>query len=74
MANAKRKRTQRTDDDDFEMPLADALAQLLPARHILPGARWYFSLGTTTGADGASVPTLLITRSSPTVTIPDPES
>lgn len=65
MANAKRSRTQRTDDDEFKMPLADALAQLLPARHILPGARWYLSV------DGE---TLTIIRSVPTVSIPDPES
>lgn len=70
MANAKRRRAQRTDDDDFEMPLSDALAQLLPARHILEGARWYFS--TRPGEGG--VEQLVITRSSPTVTIPDPES
>lgn len=65
MANAKRRRNQRTDDDEFNMPLADALAQLLPARHITPGARWYFAVN---GDE------LLITRSVPTVTIPDPES
>lgn len=70
MANAKRRRTQRTDDDDFEIALSDALALLLPARHITPGARWYFS--TRPGPDG--VEQLVITRSSPTVTIPDPES
>jgi hypothetical protein len=65
MANAKRRRTQRTDDDDFNMPLADALAQLLPARHILPGATWYFRL------EGDQ---LVITRSVPTVSTPDPDS
>lgn len=65
MANAKRKRNQRTDDDEFNMPLADALAQLLPTRHITEGARWYFSVN---GDE------LLITRSVPTVSIPDPES
>lgn len=65
MANAKRRRTQRTDDDDFTIALADALAQLLPARHITPGASWYFRL------EGDQ---LVITRSVPTVTIPDPES
>ncbi len=65
MANAKRKRNQRTDDDEFNMPLADALAQLLPARHIAPGDAWYFRV------EGAE---LIITRSRAAVTIPDPES
>jgi hypothetical protein len=65
MANAKRRRTQRTDDDDFNIPIADALAQLLPARHITTGASWYFRV------EGDQ---LVITRSVPTVTIPDPES
>lgn len=65
MANAKRRRTQRTDDDDFDMLVSDALAQLLPARHILAGASWYFR------QDGDR---LIITRSVPTVSIPDPES
>ena len=65
MANAKRKRTQRTDDDDFNIAITDALAQLLPARHITAGASWYFRL------EGDQ---LIITRSVPTVTIPDPES
>lgn len=65
MANAKRRRTQRTDDDDFSMPLADALAQLLPARHITPGATWFFKL------EGDQ---LIITRSVPTVSVPDPDS
>lgn len=65
MANAKRRRTQRTDDDDFNMPLADALGQLLPARHITPGATWYFRL------EGDQ---LVITRSVPTVSVPDPDS
>lgn len=65
MANAKRRRSQRTDDDDFDMLTSDALAQLLPARHITAGASWYFR------QDGDR---LVITRSTPTVTIPDPES
>jgi hypothetical protein len=65
MANAKRKRTQRTDDDDFDIAIADALAQLLPARHITAGASWYFK---------QEADRLIITRSVPTVTIPDPES
>lgn len=65
MANAKRRRTQQTQDDDFDIAIADALAQLLPARHILAGASWYFR------QDGDK---LVITRSVPTVTIPDPES
>jgi hypothetical protein len=65
MANAKRRRTQRTDDDDFSIGIADALTQLLPARHITEGASWYFRI------EGDQ---LVITRSVPTVTIPDPES
>ena len=65
MANAKRRRTQRTDDDDFNILISDALAQLLPNRHILAGASWYFRV------EGDQ---LIITRSVPTVTIPDPES
>ena len=65
MANAKRRRNQRTDDDDFNIALADALGQLLPARHITTGATWFFHV------EGDQ---LIITRSVPTVTIPDPES
>lgn len=65
MANAKRRRTQRTDDDDFNIAIADALAQLLPARHITPGASWYFRV---------EADQLIITRSVPTVTVPDPDS
>lgn len=65
MANARRLRNQRTDDDDFNMLLTDALAQLLPARHITAGARWYFSVNGDQ---------LIITRSVPTVTTPDPDS
>jgi hypothetical protein len=65
MANAKRRRSQRTDDEDFDILIADALPQLLPARHIVAGASWYFRV------EGDR---LIITRSVPTVTIPDPES
>ena len=65
MANAKRRRSQRTDDEDFDILIADALPQLLPNRHILAGASWYFRV------EGDR---LIITRSVPTVTIPDPES
>jgi len=65
MANARRRRTQRTDDDDFDIALSTALAQLLPARHILAGASWYFRV------EGDQ---LIITRSVPSVTIPDPDS
>lgn len=65
MANAKRRRNQRTDDDEFNISLDTALSQLLPNRHIIPGARWFFHI------DGEQ---LIITRSVPTVTIPDPES
>jgi hypothetical protein len=69
MANAKRRRTQRTDDDNFDMLLSDALPQLLPARHIVAGASWLFTVEGS-GADAR----LVIIRSVPTVTIPDPES
>lgn len=69
MANAKRRRTQRTDDDDFDIPIDVALAQLLPARHIVPGASWFFRTEGS-GADAK----LVITRSVPTVSIPDPDS
>lgn len=65
MANAKRKRSQRTDDDDFNIAISDALGQLLPARHITEGASWYFR------QEGDQ---LIITRSVPVVTIPDPDS
>lgn len=65
MANAKRKRSQRTDDDDFNISIADALSQLLPTRHITAGANWYFR------QEGDQ---LIITRSVPVFTIPDPES
>lgn len=58
MANARRRRTQRTDDEDFEILLTDALPQLLAARHITAGATWYFRL------EGDF---LVITRSTPTV-------
>lgn len=69
MANAKRRRNQRTDDDDFDMLLSDALPQILPARHILAGASWFFRVEGN-GAEAR----LIITRSVPTVSIPDPES
>lgn len=69
MANAKRRRTQGTTDDDFDILLADGLSQLLPARHIAPGDSWYFRVeGSGTEAR------LVITRSRANVTIPDPES
>lgn len=44
MANARRRRTQRTDDEDFEILLADALPQLLAPGRIIPGAAWYFRI------------------------------
>ncbi len=44
MANARRRRTQATDDQQFDMLLSDALTQLLPARHIVAGASWYFQV------------------------------
>ena len=69
MANAKRRRTQSTADDDFDIALTDALPQLLPNRHIIAGASWYFRVEGT-GSDAK----LIITRSVPTVSIPDPES
>lgn len=69
MANAKRRRTQGTTDDDFDMPLSDALSLLLPARHIAPGDSWYFRTEGS-GADAR----LVIIRSRAAVTIPDPES
>lgn len=69
MANAKRRRTQGTTDDDFDILLSDALSQLLPARHIGPTDSWYFRVDGS-GAEAR----LIITRSRATVTIPDPES
>lgn len=69
MANAKRRRNQATTDDDFDIALADALGQLLPARHITPGATWYFRVDGS-GADAR----LIITRSVANVSTPDPES
>lgn len=65
MANAKRKKNRATQDDVFEMPLVDALNQLLPARHITPGARWFFE------ADGDR---FIINRCVTTDTATDPES
>jgi hypothetical protein len=65
MALARRSRTQRTDDDEFRIPLADALAAILPQRHIIENATWFLR------AEGQE---LVITRSTPTVTIPDPDS
>ena len=69
MANAKRRRTQGTTDDDFDMLLSAALAQLLPARHIASGDSWY--LRVEGSGDEAQ---LVITRSRANVTTPDPES
>ena len=69
MANAKRRRSQRTDDEDFDILLTEALPQLLASRHIVAGASWFFRIEGS-GADAK----LVITRSVPTVTIPDPES
>lgn len=69
MANAKRRRTQGTTDDDFDILLSDALSQLLPARHIQAGDNWYFRIEGS-GAEAR----LVITRSRAAVTIPDPES
>ncbi len=54
MANARKRRIQRTDDDEFVIALADALPQLLNANQITPGAAWLFSV------DGDQ---LVITRS-----------
>lgn len=54
MANARRRRTQRTDDDDFEIDLALALQRLLPNGQVAEGDRWFFH------TDGAF---LVITRS-----------
>jgi hypothetical protein len=65
MANAKRRRTQTTTDDDFGIDLAVGIAQLLPARHIAPGDSWYLRI------EGDQ---LVITRSRPIVSIPDPDS
>jgi hypothetical protein len=42
MANARRRRAQRTDDDYFDILLTDALPQLLNANQITPGATWAF--------------------------------
>jgi hypothetical protein len=69
MANARRRRTQGTTDDDFDMLLSVALNQLLPARHIGPTDSWYFRVEGS-GPDAQ----LIITRSRAIVTIPDPDS
>jgi hypothetical protein len=69
MANARRRRTQGTTDDDFDMLLSDALGQLLPARHIQAGDSWYFRVEGS--GDEAR---LTITRSRAVVSIPDPDS
>jgi hypothetical protein len=58
MANARRRRTQRTDDDDFEIDLATALNRLIAANQIGVGDNWYFRIE---GSPGAEV--LVITRS-----------
>jgi len=42
MANARRRRAQRTDDDYFEILLSDALPQLLAQGQITAGAAWAF--------------------------------
>lgn len=63
MANARRRRTQRTDDDDFEIDLQLALQRLLPNGQIAEGDKWFFH------TDGAF---LVITRSRAAAT-PDPD-
>lgn len=65
MANAKRRRRQDQADDDFVLPLVDALPQLLPTRHITAGATWYFQV------QGDQ---LVITRTVAVVSTPDPDS
>jgi hypothetical protein len=63
MAQARPRRNQRTDDDTFAIALDVALGLLLAPGHIAPGDTWYFqAIGTE----------LIITRSRPTVAIPDP--
>jgi hypothetical protein len=64
-SNAKRKRTQANTDDDFEIPMADALAKLLKPQHVQDGDTWYFQVMGDT---------LRITRTRSVVTIPDPDS
>jgi hypothetical protein len=69
MANAKRRRTRDTVDDEFNLLLSTAVAQLLPARHIEPGDNWHFYV------DGSGEEAeLIIVRSRSTATTPDPES
>ncbi len=56
---AARQRGQRVDDDEFEVPLADALAALLPNGQVTPGAAWYFVV------DGATLRIVRSVRSTP---------
>jgi hypothetical protein len=65
MANARRRRRQDQADDDFDIELPVALAQLLPTRHITAGASWYFQVQGDR---------LVITRSVAVVSTPDPDS
>lgn len=42
MAKANKVRDRKFPQADFEMPLADALDQLLNANQVQPGDRWSF--------------------------------
>jgi hypothetical protein len=44
MANARKRRVQRTDDDEFVIALVDALPQLLANNQITAGAVWSFHI------------------------------
>lgn len=58
---ATRRRGQRVDDTEFELPLATALVDLLPNGQVTAGATWHFKVEGDT---------LVITRSLPSVLAP----
>lgn len=47
MATARRRRAQRTDDDEFEIALEVALELMLAPGHITEGADWHFTVEGT---------------------------
>ncbi len=61
MAKATQTKGRAVPQADFELPLTDALDQLLKPRHIVAGASWFFSV-----RDGL----LCITREDPVSSTP----
>ncbi len=61
MANAQKVRDRKFPQPDFELPVAEAVAALLAARHIEPGDQWHFHVQGDT---------LVITRSRAAEVVP----